>query len=355
MERTVDLRSDTCTLPTEEMLEATRHAQFGNDAFREDPTVNKLEALAAEKMGKESALLTVSGTMANLIALMALTKGGEEVIVEAKAHMYYNEGRGISSLARVFYRPIPGHQGALDPGEVEKTIRPIALRPHDQSKTTLVCIENTHNNSGGAVIRPEQIKKLHEITQAYNIKLYLDGARIFNAAVALGIDVREFTKHVDAMMFCLSKGLSAPVGSLLVGSEEFIEKARWARQEVGGAMRQAGIIAASGIVAIEKMVDRLKDDHRNARILAGGLAEIDGISIEMESVQTNIVIFDVSGLGINSDQLVSALNQRGIKSKTRGKTAVRMLTHRGVDEEDMHYALNVVEDVVRKLREHRPI
>jgi threonine aldolase len=350
MERIIDLRSDTATLPTEEMLEATRNAQFGDDNSREDPTVNKLEALAAEKMGKERALLTASGTMANLIAMMVLTKGGDEVIVEAKAHLYYNEGRGISSLARVYYRPIPGHQGALDPRDVENAIRPLAKRAHDQPKTSLVCIENTHNNSGGTVIRPEQIKKLHEVTQANNIKLYLDGARIFNAAVALEIDVQEFTKHVDAMMFCLSKGLSAPVGSLLVGSEEFIEKARWARQEVGGAMRQAGIIAASGIVAIEKMVDRLKDDHRNARILAEGLAEIDGISIEMESVQTSIVMFDVSGLGVNSDQFVSALNKRGIKSKTRGKTAVRMIPHRGIEEEDIHYTLQVIKDVVKELR-----
>ena len=354
MGRIVDLRSDTCTLPTEEMLEATRYAEFGNDAFGEDPTVNRLQQLAAEKLGMESSLLVASGTMGNLISMMTLVKGGDEVIVEEKAHLYYNEGRGISSLARIFLRPIRGHLGALDPRDVQNAIRPIVQRAHDQPRTALVCIENTHNNAGGTVIRPEQIKEIQEVTHAHNIKLYLDGARIFNAAVALGVDVREFTRYVDCMMFCLSKGLSAPVGSLVVGSEDFIEKAKWARQEVGGAMRQAGIIAASGIVAIEKMVDRLKDDHRNARLLAERLAEIEGISLDMETVQTNIVIFDVSGLGTDSNQFVFALNERGVKSKTRGKTAVRMLTHRGVEEEDINYALSVIEDVARKFHKHRP-
>jgi threonine aldolase len=337
------------------MLEATRNAQFGNDSFGEDPTVNELQALAAEKLGMESALLVASGTMGNLISMMVLTKGGDEVIVEEKAHIYYNEGRGISSLARIFMRPMRGHLGALDPKDVERAIRPIAHRAHDQPKTTLVCIENTHNNAGGTVVRPEQVEEIRKVTQAYNLKLYLDGARIFNAAVALGVDVREFTKHVDCMMFCLSKGLSGPVGSLIVGSEDLIEKAKWARQEVGGAMRQAGIIAASGIIAIDKMVDRLKDDHRNARILAEGLAEMDGISLDLETVQTNIIILDVSGLGVDSNQFVSALNGKGIKTKTRGRTAVRILTHRGVEEEDVRYALNVIGDVAKELREHRPL
>lgn len=351
MARVVDLRSDTCSLPTEEMLEAITQAELGNDSFREDPTVNKLEALAAEKLGKESALLVASGTMANLVSLMTFTNGGDEVIVEAMAHMYYNEGRGISSLARVFTRPIKGYLGALDPRDVENATRPTAHRPHDQPRTTLVCIENTHNNYGGTVIRPEQIKAIHEVTEAYGLKLYMDGARIFNAAVALGVDVCEFTKHVDAMMFCLSKGLSAPVGSLIVGSDEFIEKARWTRQEVGGVMRQAGIIAAPGIVALEKMIDRLKDDHRNARILAEGLVRLDGISINMETVQTNIVYLDTSGLGVDSSQFVSTLKEQGILSKTRGRTVVRMVTYRGIEEEDIRYALTVIEDVANELRE----
>jgi len=290
--------------------------------------------------------------MANLIALMTLARGGDEVIVESKAHLYYNEGRGMSSLARVYYRPIQGRLGVMDPRDVENAIRPVAQRAHDQPRTTVVCIENTHNNSGGTVIRPEQMRKLHDLAKTYHLKLYLDGARIFNAAVALSLDVREFTEHVDAMMFCLSKGLSAPVGSLLVGNEEFIEKARWKRQEVGGAMRQAGIIAAAGIVAIETMVNRLKDDHRNAKILAAGLAEIEGISIDMDSVQTNIIMLDVSGLGINSEQSVSALGKKGLKAKTRGRNAVRMLTHRGIEEEDIRYCLSKIHEVVEDLRLH---
>jgi threonine aldolase len=335
------------------MLEAIAQAELGNDSFQEDPTVNRLEALAAEKMGKESALLTVSGTMANLISLMALTNGGDEVIVEAMAHMYYNEGRGVASLARVYTRPIKGHLGVLDPQDVEKAIRPISRRPHDQPRTTLVCIENTHNNYGGTVVRPDQIEAIHEVAQAHDLRLYMDGARIFNAAVALKVDVRELTRHVDVMMFCLSKGLSAPVGSLIVGDEEFVEKARWVRQEVGGAMRQAGIIAAPGIVALETMVDRLADDHKNARTLAEGLACVNGISIDLETVQTNIVYFDVSGLGVDSGQFVSALGKRGIKCKTRGRTVVRMVTYRGIEEDDVRYVQSVIEDVARELREHR--
>ena len=351
MDRIVDLRSDTCTLPTEEMLEATRHAQFGNDSFGEDPTVNMLQDLAADKLGKESALLVASGTMANLISMMTLTDRGDEVIVGEKAHMYYNEGRGIAKLSQIYMMPVRGHFGVMLPKEVEAAIRPLSPRAHDQPRTTLICIENTHNNAGGTVVRPEQIKEIHDIAKAYNLKVYMDGARIFNAAVALDVDVKELTKHVDCMAFCLSKSLSAPVGSLIVGSKEFIEKAMWARQEVGGGMRQAGIIAASGIVAIEKMVDRLKDDHRNLRILAEGLAKIQGISLDMETVQTNIVLFDVSGLGIDSKQFVSALEKRGIKSKTRGRTVVRMITHRGIHEDDIHYALGIMDDVVKKFCE----
>ncbi len=351
MNRIVDLRSDTCTLPTEEMLEATGHAQFGNDSFGEDPTVNMLQDLAADKLGKESALLVASGTMANLISMLTLTDRGDEVIIEEKAHMYYNEGRGIAKLAQIYMRPVRGHLGVMDPKDVEAAIRPRSPRAHDQPITNLICIENTHNNAGGTVVLPEQIKEIHDIAEAYNLKVYMDGARIFNAAVALGVDVRELTKHVDCMAFCLSKSLSAPVGSLIVGSNEFIEKAKWARQEVGGGMRQAGIIAASGIVAIEKMVDRLKDDHRSLRILAEGLAGMQGISLNMETVQTNIVLFDVSGIGVDSKQFVAELERHGIKAKTRGITVVRMITHRGIQEDDIHYTLGVMDDVVKKLYE----
>ena len=352
MERIIELRSDTYTLPTEEMLEATRTAQFGNDNVGEDPTVNKLQEMAAQKLGKESALLCASGTMANLISMLTLTSGGDEVILEEKAHMYFNEGRGITSLARVFMRPIRSNLGVMDPKDIESAIRPVSPKAHDQPKTKLLCIENTVNNAGGTVIRPEQIEKYHDLAQAYNLKLYMDGARIFNASVALGVDVRELTKHVDCLMFCLSKGLSAPVGSLIVGSAEFIDHAKWARQEVGGGMRQAGIIAASGIVAIEKMINRLIEDHKNARILAEGLSSMDGISSNLKTVQTNIVMFDISGLGLNSEVFVSELNKRGIKSKTRGRTTVRMVTHRGVDEEDIYYALKIIREMTTELNEH---
>jgi len=347
--RIVDLRSDTVTLPTEEMLEAIKHAELGDDVYREDPTVNKLEELAASKMGKEAALLVTSGTQANLVSLMANTKRGDEVILEAECHMYWYEVGGMSAIGGVIPRPIRGRYGALDPRDVEKAMRPpnIHIPP-----TTLICIENTHNRAGGTIITPQQIEVLHEVALSHNIPLYMDGARIFNAAVALDKDVRAFTKHVDSLMFCLSKGLSAPIGSVVVGDRGFIERARRMRKMLGGGMRQAGIIAAPGIIAIEKMVDRLRDDHANARILAEGLAKMEGVSINLGTVQTNIVIFDVGGLGLDSSRFISELNGRGVKASNYGRTLVRMVTHRGVEREDAEYALRAVEEIVEgaKLR-----
>jgi len=345
--RIVDLRSDTVTLPTEEMLEAIRHAELGDDVYREDPTVNRLEELAAEKMGKEWALLVTSGTQANLVSLMSQTKRGDEVILEAEAHMYYYEVGSMSALGGVMPRTIKGKMGVLDPGDVENAIRPKNIHCPE---TTLICIENTHNRAGGTCWSPRQIKAVSDVAKAHNIRLYMDGARVFNAAVAQGIDVKRLTEPVDSLMFCLSKGLSAPVGSLVVGSQEFIDKARRVRKMLGGGMRQAGIIAAPGIIALEKMVDRLKDDHRNARILAEGLAKLEGISINMETVQTNIVILDVHGLGVTSDQFIAKLKEQGVKASNYGKTLVRMVTHRGIEREDIQYALTATENVVKEMR-----
>jgi len=349
--RIVDLRSDTVTLPTEEMLDAIRHAKLGDDGYREDPTVNRLQELAAKKMGKEAALLVTSGTQANLVSLMSQTKRGDEVILEADSCMYNYEVGGMSALGGVLARPLKGKLGVLDAADVENAIRPKSLH---YPETTLICIENTHNLAGGTCISPAQIKAISDVAKAHQIKLYMDGARIFNAAVALQVDVKALTRHVDSLMFCLSKGLSCPVGSVVVGSRDFIERARKVRQMLGGGMRQAGIIAAPGIIALEKMVDRLRDDHENARILAEGLVRVEGISINMETVQTNIVVFDVGGLGTDSDRFISELKEHGVKATRLGKTLVRMVTHRGIEREDIEHALDAVEGVARRYSPNKP-
>jgi threonine aldolase len=348
----IDLRSDTVTLPTEEMLEAIRHAKLGDDVFSEDPTVNKLEEMAAKKMGKEAALLVTSGTQANLVSVISNTKHGDAVILEAESHIYWYEVGGLSAIGGLLPLPVKGHHGVLDPRDVEAAIRPKNIH---FPETTLVCIENTHNRAGGTIITPNQIKAISEVAQAYGLKLYMDGARIFNAAVAMKVNVKEFTEHVDNMMFCLSKGLSCPVGSIVVGSQEFIEKARKIRKILGGGMRQAGIIAAPGIIALEKMIDRLEDDHKNARVLAEGLSRIDGISVNLKNVQTNIVHFDVSGLGITSEQFISKLKEHGLLALSRDSHVIRIVTHRGIEKEHIEKALGIIESVAEEIRKERRI
>jgi len=342
----IDLRSDTVTLPTDEMLEAIRAAELGDDVFREDSTVNKLEIMAAKKMGKEAALLVASGTQANLVSLLGNTKRGNLVILEAESHIYWYEVGGLSAIAGLLPWPVRGDLGVLDPKDIEAAMRPKNIH---FPETALICIENTHNRYGGTITAPDQIKAVSKVAKAFGLKLYMDGARIFNAAVALKVDVKDFTKHVDNLMFCLSKGLSCPIGSIVVGTDEFIEKARKNRKILGGGMRQAGIIAAPGIVALEKMIDRLEEDHKNARVLAEGLAQINGISIELENVQTNIVHFNVSELSVTSDQFASKLRENGVLALPRDKKRLRMVTHRGIEKENVDKTLNIVDSIVKKL------
>ncbi|KYK35286.1 MAG: threonine aldolase [Theionarchaea archaeon DG-70-1] len=324
----VDLRSDTFTLPTPEMMQAIQEAELGDDVFQEDPTMNKLEKLAAQKIGKEKALFVTSGTQANVVSLLAHTERGDEVIMEAQSHTYLYEVGAMAALGGLMAHPVPGNKGVLFP------------------RTRLVCLENTHNNAGGIAVTPEQIKAVADVVKPQNIKIHLDGARVFNAAVALKTDVKTITKEFDSVMFCLSKGLSAPVGSMVCGSEEFIKRARKARKMLGGGMRQAGILAACGIVAVEKMVDRLKDDHTNAQKLAKGLSELKGISIDLDTVQTNIIIFDVSKLG-GSHKFIEILEKKGVKCLARDETHVRMVTHRMVSSEDIDTALERIKEVVK--------
>jgi threonine aldolase len=309
--------------------------------------VNRLEELAAKKMGKEAALLTTSGTQANLVSVLSQTKRGEEIILETEAHMYYYEVGAFSAVGGLIPRLVKGHRGVLMPQDVELAIRSpnIHFPP-----TTLVCIENSHNRAGGTVWSPTQTKAIFDLAKSHKLNVHMDGARIFNAAIAQDIDVRELTKYVDSLMFCLSKGLSAPIGSIAVGDRDFIERARRYRKMLGGGMRQAGVIAAAGIVAIEKMVDRLRDDHENARRLAKGLSAIDGIAIDLSQVQTNIVAYDVSGLGIDGQKWVAKLDEAGIKAGTLEAGRVRMVTHRGIEKEDIETTLSVAEKVAGESR-----
>jgi threonine aldolase len=343
----IDLRSDTVTLPTEEMLEAIRHAELGDDVFREDPTVNRLEEMAAEKMGKEAALLVTSGTQANLVSLMSNTKRGELVILESEAHIYWYEVGAISAIAGLLPWLVKSRLGALDPKDVEAAIRP---RNIHFPEPTLICVENTHNRHGGTVITPDQIRAIGEVAKAHGLRLYMDGARVFNAAVALKVDVKELTRHVDNLMFCLSKGLSCPVGSVVVGTHEFIGKARKNRKILGGGMRQAGIIAAPGIIALETMIDRLEEDHVNAKRLAEGIAKIEGIAVDMERVQTNMVIVDISSLGVADDLFLSRLREKGVLALANAKNKVRMVTHRGIEKEHIEKAVVAVENAADELR-----
>ena len=336
----IDLRSDTVTLPTDEMLEAIRHAPLGDDVYCEDPTVRKLEEMAAAKMGKEAALLVTSGTQANLVSLMNNAKRGDLVFLEAEAHIYWYEGGGISGIAGLLPWRIRGHWGAIAPEDLEAAIRPKNIHFPEPA---LICIENTHNRYGGTIVTPKQMQAIREVAKRHGLKFYMDGARIFNAAVASKLDVKEFTKHVDNLMFCLSKSLSCPVGSIVVGDQQFIDKARKTRKILGGGMRQAGIIAAAGIVALETMIDRLAEDHLNARRLAEGLAKITGIQVDMTSVQTNMVRFDIGGLNLSDEAFLQKLRENGVLASTMSKGIVRMVTHRGIEKAHIEKTINAVD------------
>jgi threonine aldolase len=342
--RCINLRSDTVTLPTQEMLEAITNAPLGDDVYRDDPTVNKLEELAAKKMGKEKALLVTSGTQANLVSVLAHTKRGDEVILEARSHMYLYEVGGISVVGGLMPKPILGKMGILNPNDVEHAIREPNIH-YPESK--LVVIENTHNMAGGTCWTSTQIREIREVAEKYGLNVHMDGARVFNAAIALNVDVKELTKHVDSVMFCLSKGLSAPIGSIVAGTNEFIVKARKNRKMLGGGMRQAGIIAAPGIIALDNMIDRLKEDHENATKLAKGLTQIQGIGINLETVQTNIVRYDIAHSGMNSTQFISKLEKYGIKAGGSG-TSMRMVTHRMINHEDIEKTLRIIRKIIEK-------
>ncbi len=334
----IDLRSDTITKPTEAMRRAMAGAEVGDDVYGEDPSINRLQERAAEMLGKEAGLLMASGTMSNLVAVLSHCQRGDEVVMGDQAHIFWNESAGASALAGAQIRLVPnGPQGEISAGDLQAAIRPrgnVHMPP-----TTLVCLENTHNRCSGGVLTPQDTKAVADVAHAAGAKVHLDGARVFNAAVALEVPAAELVKDVDDVSFCLSKALSCPVGSVLCGDRDFIDEAlRW-RKMVGGGMRQAGILAAAGLIALDTMVDRLADDHANARRLAQGLANIDSLTVDPDSIQTNIVIFDVDqSVGMASD-LINALKEEDVLVSSPGPHSIRMVTHREVDSADIEDAL----------------
>jgi threonine aldolase len=342
----IDLRSDTVTLPTEEMRQAMYEAELGDDCYGEDPTVNQLEELAARMLGKEAALFTASGTMSNLVAILAHTHPGDEILLGSDAHMLWYEVGGAAAVGGVVMRTLPNDSdGRIDPDAVKKAVRGenIHFPP-----TTLLCLENTHNRCGGAVLTAEYTATIADLAHQLGLKVHLDGARVFNAAVALGVPTIELVKSLDSVNFCLSKALSAPVGSLLCGTEEFVKKARKWRKMLGGGMRQVGVIAAAGIVALKTMIDRLAEDHANARHLAQGLASITGITINLEQVKTNMVMFQPPPV-IPSLDFIKRMNDRNLKFSAAYIPNIRAVTHRMVSTADIDEALSRVEALIKEL------
>lgn len=342
-EAVVDLRSDTVTKPTDAMREAMARAAVGDDVFGDDPTVRELEETAARMLGKEAALFLPSGTMANLAALLAHAEPGREVLLGETSHMYYYEVGGVSRIAGLFPRLFRGEDGHPAPDELRALLRPANIH---FPKAALLCLENTHNLAGGVVLAPERMRALIQVARDAGLRVHLDGARLFNAARALQVDVRELTADVDSVMISLSKGLSAPVGSLLAGERGFVERARKARKMLGGGMRQAGVIAAAGIVALQTMVERLGEDHAVAAAIADELAAVDGIGIDRSRVQTNIIVFSVPGDGWSergpsgesltpADAFLQRLARRGVLAVPRDARHVRFVTHRHVRMDDV--------------------
>ena len=341
----IDLRSDTVTLPTEAMREAISRAAVGDDVFYEDPTINRLEAMMSERLGMEAGLLVASGTMGNLLSVLTHCGRGEEVILGDLSHTFVSEAGGISALGSIFPHTIPNQpDGTLRLEDIERAIRADNIH---FPRTRLICLENTHNRCYGAPLTPEYTASVTTLAKRRGILVHLDGARLFNAAVALGVDCRELTRGIDSVSVCLSKGLSAPVGSVICGTREFIARARRTRKMLGGGMRQAGIIAAAGIVALEQMVDRLAEDHVNARRLAEGIAGIPGITIESDHVRTNMLFFDLVDRRFSDEEFISRLKAKGVLLSHPGPARFRMLTHYGIDSADITAALGALRAVMQ--------
>ncbi|MFC2170083.1 GntG family PLP-dependent aldolase [Acidobacteriota bacterium] len=343
MEEFSDFRSDTVTRPTESMKKAMVEAEVGDDVLGDDPTVQKLEVMASEIIGKQAALFVPSGTMGNAIAIKVWTRELDEIIVEAMSHIYNMESTHLAFISRVNPRVIFSERGAMDPKEVERNIRKPSVHI---PRTSLICLENTHNFKSGAVVPIGNFKELREIANNNGLKIHLDGARIFNASHASGTPVREYAEQSDSLMFCLSKGLSAPVGSILAGPENFIDYARRVRKALGGGMRQVGILAAAGIVALSEMRDRLKDDHNRAKELAFGICGLPGISLNPENIQTNIIIFDFNHPEISISDFLAKLRDTGILALSPSSGKIRLVTHKDVGDGDVKRAISSFKEIL---------
>ena len=339
----VDLRSDTVTRPSAAMRRAMSEAEVGDDVYGEDPTVNRLQERAAEMFGREAALFVPSGSMGNLIAIKVWTQPSNEVICEQRGHINQYELASMSAIAGCMPRTTPAPDGILTWDLIEPLIRP---KTYYYSQTGLVSLENTHNMHGGTVYPPAVTEDVCQRAHAAGLRVHLDGARIFNAAVALGKTVADITRNCDSVMFCLSKGLGAPVGSMLVGSSEFIQKAHIARKLLGGGMRQVGVLAAAGLIALEESPKNLHRDHENAKFLADGLAKMKGISLDPANVMTNIVIFDVRATGRTAAEICSELGKRKILSGPTDKYSIRMVTHCDVNRAGIENALAAIAEVL---------
>lgn len=338
----IDLRSDTVTQPTQEMREAMYKAEVGDDVYGDDPTIRELEEYAAHLVGKEASLFVPSGTFGNQLALFTHCRHGDEVILGDDCHIVAHEVGASSVIAGVQLRTLQSRKGSLDPDEVRSKIRGEDIH---FPRTGLICLENAHSN--GRVIPLENMEKIYGIAREHGIPVHLDGARLFNAATSLGIDAAEIAKYCDSVMFCLSKGLCAPVGSMLAGSSSFIEKARKGRKLMGGGMRQAGFLAAAGLVALKKMRLRLKEDHDNAALLGQELAKIPGIKVFTDDIQINMVYFDMRDTGDDGSKLVKELLKEGIKINGPENGIMRFVTNYWVTKDDIMHVVDVIKNVLK--------
>jgi threonine aldolase len=347
MNMPIDLRSDTVTLPSPAMRQAMFEAELGDDVYGEDPTVNRLEAIAAEMAGKEAAVFVASGTMGNLASLLAHCGRGQEAILGDESHIYHYENGSSSAVGGIVLHPIPTNpDGTLAPSAIEAAIHSPAHHYHyyHQAPPGVICLENTHNRCGGVVLTPDYFAEVASVAERHHLPIHLDGARLFNAAVALRLPITEWTKHVTSVQLCLSKGLAAPVGSVIAGAAEFVDEARRMRKILGGGMRQAGVLAAAGILAITEMVDRLEEDHVNARLLADGVSRLPGIVLDPPQVDSNIVVFRLPSAD-EAEAFETALLPDGVLVSNFGGGRLRVVTHYGISSEDCRRAVEVMSRV----------